>query len=213
MLKGTAREAAAECFGTFILIAFGVGVVAQNVLSNGANGSYLAINLGWGLAVTLGIYTAAVVSGAHLNPSIVRITWVFPDITSLGSTGRCNDSRSSISWGLIAERLARPAIEPSRDAIQLRLTHLREVGAFRQVLTQQTVGVLVGPALPRTVGVAEVDLDVGGEGERVMGRQFQPAVPGERGHQSTRQRLDATREGLHDGGRIFSAEADEEDVP
>lgn len=40
MLKGTAREAAAEFFGTFVLIAFGVGVVAQNVLSNGANGSY-----------------------------------------------------------------------------------------------------------------------------------------------------------------------------
>ena len=70
MLKGTAREAAAEFFGTFVLIAFGVGVVAQNVLSNGANGSFLAINLGWGLAVTLGIYTAAGVSGAHLNPAV-----------------------------------------------------------------------------------------------------------------------------------------------
>ena len=70
MLKGTAREAAAEFFGTFILIAFGVGVVAQNVLSNGANGSYLAINLGWGLAVMLGIYTAGGVSGAHLNPAV-----------------------------------------------------------------------------------------------------------------------------------------------
>ena len=59
MLKGTAREAAAEFFGTFILIAFGVGVVAQTVLSKEANGSYLAINIGWGLAVMLGIYTAA----------------------------------------------------------------------------------------------------------------------------------------------------------
>ncbi|MCA1586146.1 MAG: MIP family channel protein [Acidobacteria bacterium] len=70
MLRGTAREAAAEFFGTFILIAFGVGVVAQTVLSRNANGSYLAINLGWGLAVTLGIYTAAGVSGAHLNPAV-----------------------------------------------------------------------------------------------------------------------------------------------
>lgn len=70
MLKGTAREAAAEFFGTFILIAFGVGVVAQTVLSKDANGSYLGINLGWGLAVMLGIYTAAGVSGAHLNPAV-----------------------------------------------------------------------------------------------------------------------------------------------
>src|SRR5512145_2318463 len=70
MLKGTAREAAAEFFGTFILIAFGVGVVAQTVLSKSANGSYLGINIGWGLAVMLGIYTAAGVSGAHLNPAV-----------------------------------------------------------------------------------------------------------------------------------------------
>ena len=70
MLKGTAREAAAEFFGTFILIAFGVGVVAQTVLSKDANGSYLAINIGWGLAVMLGVYTAGGVSGAHLNPAV-----------------------------------------------------------------------------------------------------------------------------------------------
>jgi MIP family channel proteins len=70
VLKGTAREAAAEFFGTFILIAFGVGVVAQTVLSKSANGSYLGINIGWGLAVMLGIYTAAGVSGAHLNPAV-----------------------------------------------------------------------------------------------------------------------------------------------
>jgi aquaporin-9 len=70
MLKGTAREAAAEFFGTFILIAFGVGVVAQTILSKETNGSYLAINLGWGLAVMLGIYTAGGVSGAHLNPAV-----------------------------------------------------------------------------------------------------------------------------------------------
>jgi MIP family channel proteins len=70
MLKGTAREAAAEFFGTFILIAFGVGVVAQTVLSKDANGSYLGINIGWGIAVTLGIYASAGVSGAHLNPAV-----------------------------------------------------------------------------------------------------------------------------------------------
>jgi aquaporin-9 len=70
MLKGTAREAAAEFFGTFILICFGVGVVAQTVLSKEANGSYLGINIGWALGVMLGIYTAGGVSGAHLNPAV-----------------------------------------------------------------------------------------------------------------------------------------------
>jgi MIP family channel proteins len=70
MLRGTSREAAAEFLGTFILIVFGVGVVAQTVLSHNNAGSYLAINLGWGLAVMLGVYVAGGVSGAHLNPAV-----------------------------------------------------------------------------------------------------------------------------------------------
>lgn len=70
MLTGTAREALAEFFGTFILILFGSAVVAQVVLSGSANGTYLSINLGWGLAVTMAIYASAGVSGAHLNPAV-----------------------------------------------------------------------------------------------------------------------------------------------
>jgi len=70
MLKGTAREAAAEFLGTFVLIVFGTAVVAQVVLSKGANGGYLSINLAWGLAVTMAVYASAGVSGAHLNPAV-----------------------------------------------------------------------------------------------------------------------------------------------
>ncbi len=64
------RELCAELLGTFVLIMFGAGVVAQNLLSGGKNGSYLAINLGWGLGVTMGVYIAGGVSGAHLNPAV-----------------------------------------------------------------------------------------------------------------------------------------------
>src|SRR5574341_1591764 len=70
MLSGTLRESAAEFLGTFVLIAFGTGVVAEVVLSGGANGSALSIHLAWGLAVTMGIYVSAGVSGAHLNPAV-----------------------------------------------------------------------------------------------------------------------------------------------
>jgi MIP family channel proteins len=70
MLRGTAREAAAEFLGTFVLIAFGAGVVAQVVLSGGSHGGYLSINIAWGLAVTMGVYASAGVSGAHLNPAV-----------------------------------------------------------------------------------------------------------------------------------------------
>jgi MIP family channel proteins len=70
MWRGTAREAAAEFLGTFTLIVFGVGVVAQVVLSKQTAGTYLSINLAWGLAVMMGVYVAGGVSGAHLNPAV-----------------------------------------------------------------------------------------------------------------------------------------------
>jgi MIP family channel proteins len=70
MTAQTLREAAAEFLGTFVLIVFGTAVVAQNVLSGGTAGSPLGIHLGWGLAVTMGIYAAGGVSGAHLNPAV-----------------------------------------------------------------------------------------------------------------------------------------------
>ena len=78
-------ELAAEFFGTFILIAFGNGVVAMVVLfGNGApheivNGGYTNICLAWGLAVTMGCYVAGRISGAHLNPAVTLAVAVFRD--------------------------------------------------------------------------------------------------------------------------------------
>ncbi|HVL67542.1 MAG TPA: MIP family channel protein [Vicinamibacterales bacterium] len=69
-LRGTGREALAEFLGTFVLITFGVGVVAQVVLSGQSAGTYLSINLAWGLAVVMACYVAGGVSGAHLNPAV-----------------------------------------------------------------------------------------------------------------------------------------------
>ncbi|KND04976.1 MIP family channel protein [Spizellomyces punctatus DAOM BR117] len=64
------REELAELLGTFILIIFGNGVVAQVVLHNNKNGEYLSINIGWGLGVLFGIYASGGISGAHLNPAV-----------------------------------------------------------------------------------------------------------------------------------------------
>ncbi len=69
-------ELMAEFLGTFVLILFGTGVVAMVVLFPTNNpgetihGGYTNITLGWGLAVTMGIYVAGKISGAHLNPAV-----------------------------------------------------------------------------------------------------------------------------------------------
>jgi glycerol uptake facilitator len=69
-------EVVAEAFGTFILILFGTGVVAmvvlfgQGVAGEVVNGGFTNITLAWGLAVTMGVYLTAKISGAHLNPAV-----------------------------------------------------------------------------------------------------------------------------------------------
>jgi glycerol uptake facilitator protein len=67
-IPGLLGELAAEFAGTMILILFGVGVVAQVVA--GGLGGHDSIAWAWGLGVTLGVYVAARLSGAHLNPAV-----------------------------------------------------------------------------------------------------------------------------------------------
>ncbi|MFE0512092.1 MIP/aquaporin family protein [Streptomyces sp. NPDC058964] len=80
---GLLGECLAEFLGTFVLIAFGCGVVAVAVAAlpgSGraatpttiflAAGDWLLITWGWAMAVVFGIYVAGGVSGAHINPAV-----------------------------------------------------------------------------------------------------------------------------------------------
>ena len=62
----------AEMVGTAILVLLGDGVVANVVLkqSKGHNSGWIVISTGWGLAVFVGVYSVALISGAHINPAI-----------------------------------------------------------------------------------------------------------------------------------------------
>ncbi|MGW4642178.1 MIP/aquaporin family protein [Sphaerisporangium sp. NPDC004334] len=68
-------ELAAEFAGTLILILIGTAVVAQVVA--GGLGDHDSIAWAWGLGVTLGVYTAGRISGAHLNPAVTIALAVF----------------------------------------------------------------------------------------------------------------------------------------
>jgi glycerol uptake facilitator protein len=80
---GLTTELLAEFLGTFVLILFGTGVVAMVALFPTRNpgeiihGGFTNITLGWGLAVTMGIYIAGKISGAHLNPAVTLAFAVF----------------------------------------------------------------------------------------------------------------------------------------
>lgn len=62
----------AELIGTALLISFGNGVVANVVLAKtkGQNSGWIVISFGWAIAVFIGVYASASVSGAHLNPAV-----------------------------------------------------------------------------------------------------------------------------------------------
>ena len=84
-------ELLAEFLGTFVLLAFGAGVVAVAVVGltesgrtlvifQGAGG-WLLITWGWCMAVVMGIYVAGGVTGAHINPAVtfaMAVRRVFP---------------------------------------------------------------------------------------------------------------------------------------
>jgi glycerol uptake facilitator protein len=64
---------------------FGTGVVAMVTLFGSGvpgeivKGGYTNITLAWGLAVTMGIYVAGRISGAHLNPAVTVSLAVYRD--------------------------------------------------------------------------------------------------------------------------------------
>ncbi len=66
----------AEFLGTALLIFFGTGCVAAMKLG-GAELGLWEISIIWGIGVSMGVYLAAGVSGAHLNPAVSIALWLF----------------------------------------------------------------------------------------------------------------------------------------
>lgn len=61
-----------EIVGTMLLILLGDGVVANVLLgkTKGNNSGWIVITTAWALAVFVGAYSVAAISGAHINPAV-----------------------------------------------------------------------------------------------------------------------------------------------
>lgn len=72
-LKG---QCIAEFLGTALLIFFGTGCVAAAVVGGASLGLW-EISIIWGVGVSMAVYLAAGVSGAHLSPAVTIALWLF----------------------------------------------------------------------------------------------------------------------------------------
>jgi MIP family channel proteins len=125
MSRVTLREAAAEFLGTFILIMFGVGVVAQVVLGAGKTGEYLSINLGWAAGVVIGCYVAGGISGAHLNPAVTLALAV----------------HRGFAWGKVAPYILAQFAGAFAASAVVYFTYQEAINAFEPTRTLSTAGI------------------------------------------------------------------------
>src|SRR5712671_4279374 len=70
-------------------------------------------------------------------------------------------------------------VELTSHYVQIGLRVHRQVGALRKVLSQQALGVLVRPALPRALRIAKIYVDFGRQRKATMIRKFVSPVPGQ----------------------------------
>jgi glycerol uptake facilitator len=122
-------ELSAEFLGTFILLAFGCGVVAvavaglpgsERTASAAAgltsSGDWLLINWGWGLAVAFGVYVAGGISGAHINPAV-----------TLGLA-----VKGDFEWKKVLPYMAAQLVGAFVGAALVFLVYFQAIGAFEK---------------------------------------------------------------------------------
>src|SRR5712691_6328844 len=96
-----------------------------------------------------------------------------------GSTGRRNTGVKSLCWGFKLQGLTWSFVELTSHFVQIGLRVQRQVGALRKVLSQQAIGVLVRPALPRALRIAKIYVDFGRQRKATMIGKFLAPVPGQ----------------------------------
>src|SRR5216684_4643766 len=106
-------------------------------------------------------------------------------------TGFFQKLRQRFGWRPPAECLTRSFVELVSHVVQFSLGDASQGMAFREVLPEKSVGVLVGATLPGTAGVTEVDGNPGVDCEPLVLDHLMTLVPGQRATQAGRQLDDA----------------------
>lgn len=71
------REELAELLAVIVQLTLGFCASLASTTSKGVSGDALAANLSWGFATMIGIYIAGGISGAHMNPAISIMLWIY----------------------------------------------------------------------------------------------------------------------------------------
>jgi glycerol uptake facilitator protein len=117
-------ELSSEFLGTFTLIIFGCGVVAQTVLTPFSAGAQ-SIHWAWGLGVVMGIYVAGGISGAHLNPAVtVALAW-----------------RRGFPWAKVAPYALAQLVGAFAAALVIRWNYYESFNKFDPAKTNKSQGV------------------------------------------------------------------------
>ncbi|MFE7132745.1 MIP/aquaporin family protein [Streptomyces sp. NPDC057638] len=127
-----------EVIGTAILLLFGVGVCAAVTLhrSKAKASGWVVITFGWGFGVLAGAYTAAPLSGGHLNPAVTLALAV--------DTGE---------WGKVPLYVLAQLVGAAIGAALAYLVYYEQFRANGETtLTQPTIGIFAtGPEVRRPV--------------------------------------------------------------
>jgi glycerol uptake facilitator protein len=147
-------ELAAEFFGTLILLLFGNGVVAMvvlfghNVPGEIVNGGFTNINFAFGLGVTMGIYVAGRISGAHLNPAVTLTVAVFRGFSWVKVIPYC---LAQVAGAFCASAIVYWNYRPQFNLVDPGLEHTAGVfttfPAFPQMLSAGLLDQIIGTAI------------------------------------------------------------------
>lgn len=99
----------------------------------------------------------------------MQVPGAFLQFGALDSTRRCNGSLKSTGRRFVVPRLSRSRVQADGDGIQISLAVDREVFPLGQMLTHQSIGVLVRSPLPRASRITEEHIDLGVHQARANG--------------------------------------------